>query len=62
MEIHPSNSGFSEYRSLEGMQMKCELEIREVSLPGILSFSISRKLLSGERQREEMVGATVVGD
>jgi hypothetical protein len=35
---------------------------REVSPPGIVSFSISRKLLCGEKQRQEMFGATVGGD
>jgi hypothetical protein len=62
MEIPQTNSGFSEYMPLEGMEMKCELEIREVSPPEIVSFSISRKHLCGERQRQEMVGATVSGD
>jgi hypothetical protein len=58
-DITHTNSGFSEYSTLEDMQMKCELEIRKFTPPGIVSCSISRKLVSGESQREEMVGVLV---
>jgi hypothetical protein len=62
LAITHSNPQFSEYRPVGCMQIKYELEIREITPPGIISFSISRKLLCGRRQRQEIFGATVDGD